>query len=116
MKEDKKNISIVEVQLQNFLDARRPKDESIRNKFDIGYSWDGYTALLFEIRPQWNNPTNKLQHPFAKIRLIISSKIWKLYWMRSSGKWESYEPMPEALTLDELLQEISRDGYGCFFG
>ncbi|WP_369294060.1 DUF3024 domain-containing protein [Sphingobacterium siyangense] len=42
--------------------------------------------------------------------------MWKLYWMRGSGKWEAYEPKPESTNLQLLLDEINHDGYACFFG
>ncbi|MEI5984894.1 DUF3024 domain-containing protein [Sphingobacterium sp. PU5-4] len=116
MRDNKEPISMVEVQLKNFVEARRPKEEKIREKLDFGYSWDGQTAFLFEIRPQWNDPTNILELPFAKLRFVKSSKLWKLYWMRGSGKWEAYEPKPENVNLQLLLDEIDHDGYGCFFG
>jgi len=107
---------MVEVQLKSFVDSKRPKDEEVRKQFDLGYSWDGQTALLFEIRPQWNDPTNILELPFAKLRFVKSSELWKLYWMRGSGKWEAYEPKPESNNLQEMLTEIDHDDYGCFFG
>lgn len=114
---DKKEpISMVDVQLKSFVDSKRPKDEEVRKQLDFGYSWDGQTVLLFEIRPQWNDPTNILELPFAKLRFVKASKIWKLYWMRGSGKWETYEPKPESEILQLLLAEIDHDGYGCFFG
>lgn len=109
-------LSITEVQLRSFIAAKRPKDEDIRRKLDYGYSWNGQTAILFEIRPQWNDLTNILELPFAKLRFVKSSELWKLYWMRGSGKWEAYEPKPESPTLQLLLDEIDHDGYGCFFG
>lgn len=112
----KEPISMVEVQFRSFVNAKRPKDEEVRKQLDFGYSWDGQTALLFEIRPQWNDPANILELPFAKLRFVKSSKIWKLHWMRGSGKWEAYGPNPESSNLQELLTEINNDAYGCFFG
>lgn len=116
MTDNKDIISMVEVQLRNFIESRRPKDAEVRKKLDFGYNWDGQTALLFEIRPQWNNPANILHIEFAKIKYIKSSKQWKLYWRRASGKWEAYEPIPSSDNLQELINEISHDGYGYFFG
>ncbi len=113
---EKPLISMVEVQLRSFIESLRPTDEETRKKLDFGYSWDGQIALLFEIRPQWNDPNKILQHDFAKLRYVKSSKIWKLYWMRGSGKWEAYEPQPESTNVQELLTEIKNDVYGCFFG
>jgi hypothetical protein len=113
---EKPLISMVEVQIRIFIESLRPADEEIRKQLDFGYSWDGQTVLLFEIRPQWNDPTKILELPFAKLRFVKSSKIWKLYWMRGSGKWEVYEPLPESTDVHKLLIEIKNDAYGCFFG
>ncbi|WP_262245444.1 DUF3024 domain-containing protein [Parapedobacter soli] len=109
-------ISMVEVRLRGFIESLRPADEETRKKLDFGCSWDGQTALLSEIRPQWNDPTRILELPFAKLRFVKSSKIWKLYWTRASGKWEAYEPRPESTELHKLLTEIKNDAYGCFLG
>lgn len=107
---------MIDVQLKSFVENMRPKDEEVRKQLDVGYSWDGQSVVLFEIRPQWNEPTKILELPFAKLRYIKSSKIWKLYWRRGSGKWEAYEPKPEGTNLQVLLDEISQDGNGCFLG
>ena len=65
---DKKEpISMVDVQLKSFVDSKWPKDEEVRKQLDFGYSWDGQTALLFEIRPQWNDPTNNLELPLCEV-------------------------------------------------
>ncbi|MFD1771581.1 DUF3024 domain-containing protein [Sphingobacterium suaedae] len=113
---EKPPISMIEVQLRSFIESLRPADEETRKQLDFGYFWDGQIALLFKISPQWNDPTNILELPFAKLRFVKSSKIWKLYWMRGSGKWEAYEPEPENADVHKLLTEIKNDTYGCFFG
>ncbi len=107
---------MIEVQLRSFIESLRSPDEEIRRQLDFGYSWDGETAFLFEVRPQWNDPTKILELPFAKLRFVKSSKICKLYWMRASGKWEAYQPHPENADVPKLLTEIKNDAYGCFFG
>ena len=80
------------VQFNRFVEAMRPKDEQVRKQLYLGYSWDGQTAVYFEIRPQWNDPTNILELSFAKLCFVKSSKLWKLYWMRLSNHWEAYIP------------------------
>lgn len=82
----KKKFSMIEDQLKSFVEDKRSKDEKIRKQLDFAYSWDGQTALLLQIRPQWNDPTKILELPFAKLRLVKSSKIGKLYWMRGLVK------------------------------
>lgn len=116
MNEGREPISMVEVQLKNFIESIRPSDEEIRKRLDLGYSWDGQSAVLSEFRPQWNDSSKIQQLDFAKIRYVKSSKSWKLYWMRASGKWELYEPLSESFTLQEILTEIKNDVNGCFFG
>lgn len=111
-----KTISMHEVQLKSFINSLRPADEELRKKIDFGYSWDGQTVLLFEIRPQWDNPTEYRQYEFAKIRYVKSSNLWKLYWKRASGKWELYDPVSEDPSLQVLLSEIKNDPHHCFFG
>ena len=108
--------SSVEQQLKNFVESKRPKDEEMRKKIDLGYSWDGQNAFLFSIRPQWDNPTNIMEFPYAKLRYVKASKEWKLYWLRGNGKWEIYEPSIQCKDLKGLLEEVKMDRYGCFFG
>lgn len=74
------------------------------------------TAILFNLRPFWSDPSRIIQSEFAKIRYTKSTDTWSLYWMRASGKWESYEPHPTAKNLQELLTIIKADEYNCFFG
>jgi len=47
---------------------------------------------------------------------VKSLKIWRLYWMRASGKWELYTPMPESPILEKLLACVDEDINGCFKG
>ncbi len=109
-------IDINEMTVKQFIESLRPEDEKIREQLDFGYSYDGQIVLLYEIRPVWNNP-NEIQHTeFAKIRYYKSRRIWKLYWMRASGKWEAYDPFPESSHLEQLIQIIKYDDHGCFFG
>lgn len=109
-------ISMYELQIKGFIESRRPADEEIRKQVDLGYSFDGQTAILFEIRPQWSDPTKIMHSPFAKLQYVKSKKIWKLYWMRASGNWESYEPHPTDPDLESILTVIGNDERNCFFG
>jgi hypothetical protein len=109
-------ISMYEVQIKRFIESRRPADEKIRKQVDLGYSFDGQIAILFEIRPQWSDPTKIMHSPFAKLQYVKSKKIWKLYWMRASGNWESYQPQPTDPDLDAVLTVIGDDERNCFFG
>lgn len=113
---EKKNAAIQNQYLKKFVETLRPEDLEIRKQVDIGYTWENNTAILFEIRPKWDNPEELLSIQFAKIRYTKTQKEYKLYWMRSSGKWEIYEPFPTATNLQDLLNEIKEDTHSCFFG
>jgi len=102
-------IDINESTVKNFIESIRPKDEAVRNQVDFGYSYDGKIIELYEIRPLWSNPTEKQNIPFVKIRFFKSKKMWNLYWMRASEKWELYEPFPKSTHLDEIIGVIKKD-------
>lgn len=50
------------------------------------------------------------------MRFYKSRHQWNLYWMRAIGKWELYEPYPEATNLHSIIEILKKDKYGCFFG
>lgn len=107
-------IDLVDFQIRKFVEEIRPSEE-IRDKLDFQYSFDGREFLLNEVRPRWNQPEVKLARPIARAVFVKSRKIWKVYWMRASGKWQLYEP-PEFHSINHVLEAIDRDEYGCFKG
>ncbi|PKG41610.1 DUF3024 domain-containing protein [Psychroflexus sp. MES1-P1E] len=109
-------IDINENSIKSYVESLRPEDPVIREQLDLGYSYDGKIAILYEIRPFWDNP-KEIQHmEFAKIRFYKSRQEWNLYWMRASGKWELYEPFPKSTHLEKMIDIIKEDQYGCFYG
>ena len=108
-------VNIINRTMESFILRNRPPVE-LRDKVDLGYSNQKNVIEIFEIRPIWSMPSETQQLPFAKIKYIKSRKIWKLYWMRASGKWQSYGPSPEYSNLEEALDEIDKDPFGCFKG
>lgn len=114
MKDDP--IDINEATVKQYVESIRPKDPEIRKQVDISYSYDGKIFILFEILPFFEDP-EKISHlDFAKIRYYKSREEWNLYWKRASGKWELYEPFPEASHLGKIIEKIEADPHGCFFG
>ncbi|WP_194768332.1 DUF3024 domain-containing protein [Tamlana sp. I1] len=109
-------IDINEFLIKKYIESIRPENEALRKQIDYGYSYDGKIVILYEIRPAWDNP-NELEHfEFAKIRFYKSRGEWNLYWMRASGKWALYDPFPISTNLDEMIETIKNDKFGCFFG
>lgn len=107
--------SIIELQIQTEVEKLRPEEE-IRGELDYGYSFTDNTLEVYSIRPRWNHKNEKFHSPIIKCRYVKSSHIWKIYWMRASGKWVSYEPHPIAKDVQEIFSVLNDDEYGCFFG
>ena len=109
-------IDINESTIKKYVESIRPDSSEIRTQLDFGYSYDKMVTELYEIRPSWNNPEEINNFPFAKIRFYKSRQLWKLYWMRASGKWNLYKPYPESTHLDKIIKVIKEDKHGCFYG
>ena len=109
-----KTVDIIEI-MENYLEEVRPPEE-IRNQLDIGYKIEDQSVVLVEIRPIWTNPSEIREYGYAKATFIKSKNVWRIFWMRASLKWQSYEPMPEVVTLQEFLEIVDEDKMGCFKG
>lgn len=102
-------------QADSYLDRRRPPIH-IREQLDLGYRITNQSIELFEIRPAWDNPEEKLETPVAKSTYVKASNTWKVFWMRQDLKWHRYAPMPEVQSLNEFFAVVDEDQYGCFRG
>ncbi len=107
-------LDIIET-MEAFVERKRPPLE-IRDKVDLGYKIEGKSIYIFEIRPRWNNPEiiNKL--PVAKATYVIAKKEWKVYWMRSNGKWYLYDPQLVIKDVAQFIKLVEEDAYHCFWG
>jgi hypothetical protein len=101
--------------LAKFMDRRRPPPD-IRPKLDIGYRITGHSVEIFEIRPDWQDPTKTMEHPVAKATFVRTKNVWRVFWMRRDLKWHGYEPNLEVHSLEAFLNVVDRDEYSCFFG
>lgn len=111
-----KAIDINESTIKKFAESHRSDDPEIRKQLDFGYSFDKNVAILYEIRPAWDDPKTILHIDFVKIRYYRSRQEWNLYWMRASGKWELYQPFPKSTHLDKIIAIVKEDDHGCFYG
>jgi hypothetical protein len=71
-------IKKIEKLVGQFVERRRPASH-IRNKLDFSFRISGQSFEIFEIRPEWNDPTKKTEGPIAKATYVKSKKKWKLY-------------------------------------
>jgi len=105
----------IEKTMAGFLAKRRPPPH-IRHELDIGYRLTVQSIEIFEIRPQWDNPSIIHEYPFAKATYVRTQNLWKVFWKRADLKWHGYEPASTVQSVDEFLAVVDADQYGCFFG
>ena len=115
-------MSLAELQIRECLGAtgefiikRRPPPE-VRDQVDLRADINGQEVTIISVRPAFDDPSRKAEHPIAKARWVGTQNVWKLYWMRADLKWHSYEPLPESPSIATLLAEVDRDPHCCFFG
>lgn len=101
--------------MEKFLSTQRPPPQ-LRDQVDIGYRLDNQSILLFEIRPQWDDATNKVENPIAKATFVKASKEWRVYWFKSDMKWHRYDPNPTVKYLEQFLDVVVEDAHCCFWG
>ena len=115
-------VDIIEV-MENYIERERPPVE-IRDQLDLAYRIDDQSVILYDIRPLFLMPGEEPLDPedtilnieYAKATWLKTTKKWKLFWMRSSGKWEGYQPVPEVTELRDFLKIVDEDQRGCFKG
>lgn len=109
------DLKRIEKEMNSFIEKRRPPAE-LRNKVDLGFRIENYSVIIFETRPVWNNPSEKRESPVAKTTFVNSDKTWKIFWQKSDLKWHKYDPLPSVKMIEEFIEEVDRDQYGCFWG
>ena len=108
-------IKRIEKIMEAYLEKIRPPVH-IRNELDIACRIENQSVELFEIRPAFKKPDQKIEHAIAKATYVKRAKEWRLYWMKADLEWHRYEPVPEVNNLEEFLKIIEEDAHGCFYG
>jgi hypothetical protein len=67
-------VHILEQEIKSFINSIRPRTD-VRDKLDIGFSFQNNILEIFEIRPRWDNPNIKLNLSVAKSQFIKSRNI-----------------------------------------
>ena len=101
--------------VRKYIEKHRPPAH-MRNEVDLSFRVKGQSVEIFEIRPMWNNPDEKIEERVAKAIYVKSRNIWKVFWQRADLKWYRYDPEPEVKTVEGFLDVVERDEYACFFG
>jgi hypothetical protein len=101
--------------LDSYLEKHRPPPH-IRNELDISYRIKDQSIEIFEIRPSFQEPKEKIEIMVAKTTYIKRSGKWKIYWHKSDMKWHGYDPIPEVNSLEEFITVLENDEHCCFYG
>lgn len=100
--------------LSKWCSSRSP--QHICHKLYNDFELTNLSVVLFEVRPKLMKPEEIKRSAYAKTTYVKSRKIWKVFWRRADLKWHRYEPDSECESIEEFLQIVDKDEYGCFFG
>lgn len=88
----------------------------VQDQLKLKYTLQDPSIILYESRPQWNDPSRWIDLEVAKMTFVKKSMKWKLYWMRASGKWELYNNIEPIKDLQVCIDEIDTDPLCTFWG
>ena len=88
----------------------------MRDKLDLDYRIENQRVVICEIRPDWMDENEKIERPIVKSTWVKARKYWKIFCMRADLKWHTYQPNPTVKTIEEFIEIIDDDSYGCFWG
>lgn len=108
-------IKKIEKAFMRFMAEHRPPP-SLRHELDLEYVLTGQSVEICEVRPAFQAPGQISRSPIAKATYVKTQKRWKIYWCRADLKWHSYDPAPQARSIEDVLAIISEDQHCCFFG
>jgi hypothetical protein len=96
--------------------SRRRPSLHVREQMRDGQRFTDQAIELFFVRPAYNRPGQHIEESIAKVQLVRTQGVWRIFWKRADGKWHGYKPCPEAPTLTAALRVINEDAHACFFG
>lgn len=104
----------VESLLTDFCEKRVPAH--VRHQIKLTFEFRGDTAILFEDRPVWNDPSRWTHSAVAQLRIDTETLKWTLYCRDRNSKWHLYQGINATNAIEELLAEVDRDPTGIFGG
>jgi hypothetical protein len=81
-----------------------------------GFRIKGSEVILFEERPDFQNPREWRELPVAKFKYVATQQEWRLYCQHRDLRWHAYEALPAARDFGRLLNEVDVDPTGIFWG
>lgn len=102
--------------VSEFCDKRIPAH--IRHQLRLSYETRGNSFTIFENRPPWHKDMGEewTSSKVAQFRYIEGQGMWTLCWADRNGKWLLFEGTKPTSHIEELLNIVDEDSYGCFWG
>ena len=96
--------------------TRRRPPLHVREQMRDGQRFTDQAIELFFVRPAYNRPGHYTEEAIAKVQLVRTQNVWRIFWKRADGKWHGYTPCSKAKSLAAALRVIDEDAHSCFFG
>ena len=97
--------------------CQRRTSPQFKNELSIEYRVKRHDVTIVERRPHWKGkPGVFTERGFAKFKFTRATEQWRLLWMRADLKWHAYKGEGNKTRLAQLVAEVDRDPWGCFFG
>ncbi|MFT3707023.1 MAG: DUF3024 domain-containing protein [Archangium sp.] len=100
--------------IRHWCDARVPRHLWTQLKVEADVT--NIHVTLVSVRPHFQRKNEKTRVAFARLRFVAVEKIWRLYWVDRNRKFHVFDPAPRSKSLQALLDTITRDETGIFFG
>ena len=112
-------MPINEIERRKALNALRKycaerTDPSLRDQLEIVHRLEGNDAFISERRPDWQDRSIVRDHDIAKLRFVVSRRVWTLYWRDSNLRWHRFEDCEPARDIGDLLAVV--DSEPIFYG
>lgn len=96
--------------------CRRRTSPRFKDQFSIEYRVQRHDVTIVERRPHWDGRPGFAESGVAKFKFTRGTEQWRLLWMRADLKWNAYKVEGNKSRLAQLVAEVDRDPWGCFFG
>lgn len=105
---------LVERLLDRFYDRRLLAH--VQHQTRLGHSIRGNSITLFELRPDFDDPSTWVKSPIAQFRFSPAKGLWSLYWHDRNRRWRLYDDLAATRNFESMLAEVDRDPTSIFWG
>lgn len=104
--------SVADAALLEF--CRHHSSPAIADQLRYTYEINDLTAVLFEQRPGFMNPSSWASFPIAKFKYALAKRQWSLYWSDSNDRWRRLTNVPPTEDIRTLIQAVADDPFSVF--